>query len=129
MRQLVALSLMQQQSASERLRGVSWAYQAEPSDREVLEALITAVNHDTNVNVRLAAVDALRRFSASPETRRAVVAALPSQTTPLVQVALIDLLVDFKERDATGVLKTLAANQEANNGVRQQAQWALEKLQ
>jgi hypothetical protein len=129
MRQLVALSLMQQQSASERLRGVTWAYRAEPSDREVLGALVTAVNHDTNVNVRLAAVDALRRFAASPETRRAVIEALPSQTTPLVQVALIDLLVDFKERSAAGVLKTLAANQEANDGVRQQAQWALEKLQ
>lgn len=129
MRQLVALSLMQQQSASERLRGVSWAYQAEPSDREVLEALLTAVNHDTNVNVRLAAVDALRRFSASPETRRAVVEALPSQTTPLVQVALIDLLVDFKEREAAGALKTLAANRDVNDGVRQQARWALEKLQ
>ena len=36
MRQLVALSLMQQQSASDRLRGVTWAYRAEPSDREVL---------------------------------------------------------------------------------------------
>ena len=129
MRQLVALSLMQQQSASERLRGVSWAFQAEPSDREVLEALVTAVNHDTNVNVRLAAVDALRRFAASPETRRAVVEALPSQTTPLVQVALIDLLVDFKERSAAGVLKTLAANRDANEGVRQQAEWALERLQ
>ncbi len=129
MRQLVALSLMQQQSASERLRGVTWAYQAEPSDREILGALVSAVNHDTNVNVRLAAVDALRRFSASPETRRAVVEALPSQTTPLVQVALIDLLVDFKERSAEGVLKTLAENRDANAGVRQQAQWALEKLQ
>ncbi len=129
MRQLVALSLMQQQSASERLRGVSWAYQAEPSDREILGALVTAVNHDTNVNVRLAAVDALRRFSASPETRRAVVDALPSQTTPLVQVALIDLLVDFKERSAEGVLKKLVANRDVNDGVRQQAEWALEKLQ
>jgi hypothetical protein len=78
---------------------VTWAYRAEPSDREVLGALVTAVNHDTNVNVRLAAVDALRRFAASPETRRAVVEALPSQTTPLVQVALIDLLVDFKDTE------------------------------
>jgi len=71
----------------------------------------------------------LRRFSASPETRRAVVEALPSQTTPLVQVALIDLLVDFKEREAAGALKTLAANRDVNDGVRQQARWALEKLQ
>jgi len=129
MRQLVALSLLQQQSASERLKGVSWAYRAEPSDREVLEALVSAVNHDTNVNVRLAAVDALRRFASSPETRRAVVDALPGQTTPLVQVALIDLLVDFKERDAADVLRKLAADGQVNDGVRQQAQWALERLQ
>jgi len=129
MRQMVALSLLQQQSASERLRGVSWAYQAEPSDREVLGALVTAVNHDANVNVRLAAVDALRRFAASPETRRAVVDALPTQTTPLVQVALIDLLVDFKDRNAAEALTKLAANRDVNDGVRQQARWALEKLQ
>jgi len=74
-------------------------------------------------------VDALRKFAASPETRKAVVDALPSQTTPLVQVALIDLLVDFKERSAAGVLKTLATSRDANEGVRQQAEWALEKLQ
>ena len=129
MRQMVALSLMQQQSASERLRGVSWSYQVEPSDTEVLGALVTAVNQDPNVNVRLAAVDALRKFAASPLTRRAVVEALPKETTPLVQVALIDLLVDFKERNAADALKKLAANGDANDEVRQQAQWAVEKLQ
>ncbi len=44
MRQMVALSLMQQQSAGERLRGVSYAYQAPSSDTEVLSALLTTVN-------------------------------------------------------------------------------------
>ena len=83
MRQLVALSLMQQQSASERLRGVSWAYQAEPSDREILEALVAAVNHDANVNVRLAAVDALAQvLRRVRRPRQAVVEALPKQSTP-----------------------------------------------
>ena len=129
MRQLVALSLMQQQSASDRLRGVSWAYRAEPSDREVLGALVTAVNHDANVNVRLAAVDALRRFSASPETGRAVVQSLSKQTTPIVQVALIDLLVDLKNPEAAPELRRLSGNETANEGVRQRAQWALERLQ
>jgi len=129
MRQLVALSLMQQQSASDRLRGVSWAYRAEPSDREVLGALVTAVNHDTNVNVRLAAVDALRRFSASPETGRAVLQSLSKQTTPIVQVALIDLLVDLKDPEAAPELRRLSGNETANEGVRQRAQWALERLQ
>lgn len=129
MRQLVALSLLQQQSASERLRGVSWAVRVEPSDTEVLSALLHTVNHDPNVNVRLAAVDALHPFAGSPVTREAVIQALPKQTTPLVQVAIIDLLVDLKEREAEPELRRIAGDTSADAGVRQRAQWALEKLQ
>jgi len=129
MRQLVALSLLQQQSASERLRGVSWAYRVEPSDTEVLSALLTAVNHDPNVNVRLAAVDALRPFAISRATRDAVMQSLPAQTAPIVQVALIDLLVDLKDADAAPELEKVASDGSADSGVRQRAQWALEKLQ
>ncbi len=129
MRQLVALSLLQQQSASDRLRGVTWAYQAQPSDSEVLSALVSAINHDSNVNVRLAAVDALHTFADSPVTRRAAVQALPMQDTPLVQVALIDLIVDIKDRQAATDLRKLVADASVNDGVKQRAQWALEKLQ
>jgi hypothetical protein len=129
MRQLVALSLLQQQSASERLRGVSWTYRVEPSDTEVLAALLTAVNHDPNVNVRLAAVDALRPFAASRATRDAVMQLLPGQTAPIVQVALIDLLVDLKDKQAAPELQRVISDSSADVDVRQRAQWALEKLQ
>ncbi|MCU1336823.1 MAG: anti-ECFsigma factor, ChrR [Bryobacterales bacterium] len=133
MRQLVALSLLQQQSASERLRGVSWSYQVEPSDKEVLNALVTAVNHDPNVNVRLAAVDALRPFTGSPAThlaaRNAVVQALPKQTVPIVQVALIDFLAELKERNAAPELRRLVSDPDIDSGVRKRAEWALERMQ
>ncbi len=129
MRQLVTLSLLQQQSASERLRGVSWAVRAEPSDTEVLDALLAHVNHDPNVNVRLAAVDALRPFASNRVTRDAVMQALAGQTEPIVQVALIDLLVDLKEKDATEELQRVAVDHLADSGVRERARWALEKLQ
>ncbi len=129
MRQMVALSLMQQQSASERLRGVSWAYRVESSDTEVLAALLTTVNQDPNVNVRLAAVDALHAFGSSPVVRSAIVQAIPKQTTPLVQMALIDLLGDLKEKEAVPELRKLANDQAMDAGVRQRATLALEKLQ
>ena len=133
MRQLVALSLMQQQSASERLRGVSWAYQVEPPDTEVWKALVAAVNHDPNVNVRLAAVDALRPYAASPGTRPmtadAAVQALSRETEPIVQVALIDLLVDLKEKPAEQALQRVASDASADAGVRERAHWALERIQ
>lgn len=128
MRQLVTLSLLQQNSASERLRGVSWAYQVEPSDQEVPTALLTAVNHDPNVNVRLAAVDALRPFAGTARVNSAVVQALPNETAPIVQVALIELMVDLREKQATRVLERLASDASADSGVRERAQWALEQL-
>jgi hypothetical protein len=133
MRQLVALSLMQQQSASERLRGVSWAYQVEPPDTEVLKALVAAVNHDPNVNVRLAAVDALRPYASSPATRPmtadAAIEALSHETEPIVQVALIDLLVDLKLKPAEQTLRRVASDASADAGVRERAHWALERIQ
>lgn len=130
MRQLVALSLLQQQgSASERLRGVSLAYQVEPSNSEVLSALVTAMNQDSSVNVRLAAVDALRNFAGSPVTRRAAVESLSQQDTPLVQVALIDLLVDIRDRQAAPGLRKLADDNSVDDDVKERARWALTRLQ
>lgn len=128
MRQMVALSLLQQQSASERLRGVSYAYRVQPSDTEVLSALLTTVNQDSNVNVRLAAVDALHAFGSSPVMRTAIIQSIRKQTTPLVQVALIDLLVDLKETQAAPELQQIASDPQIDAGVRQHAQWALGKL-
>lgn len=129
MRQMVALSLLQQQSASERLRGVSWAYRAPSSDTEVLSALLTAVNQDSNVNVRLAAVDALHAFGGSATMRTAIIQSISKQTTPLVQIALLDLLVDLKEKEAAPELRKLASDEQIDLAVRQHASWALGKLQ
>jgi len=47
----------------------------------------------------------------------------------LVQVALIDLLVDLKDRQAEPELRQLLGNSTADAGVRERAQWALQKLQ
>jgi hypothetical protein len=128
MRQMVALSLMQQQSAGERLRGVNWAYRVESSDTEVLSALLSTVNNDQSVGVRMAAVEALHAFGASPVTRTAIVQSIPKQTSPLVQTALIDLLVDLKVTDAAPALKKLSLDPAVDVSVRERAKAALGKL-
>jgi hypothetical protein len=129
MRQLVALSLMQQQNAPDRLRGVNWAYRVEQTDTEVLAALLNAVNHDPNVNVRLAAVDALRNFSSSPVGRRGLVQALAKQTSPLVQIAILDQIVEQRDKSAAPGVRFLLASQGLNADVKQRAEWALRQLQ
>jgi hypothetical protein len=56
LRQLVALSLLQAQSPSDRLRGVSYSAQITRPDEEVEASLLRAIVHDSNVEVRLSAV-------------------------------------------------------------------------
>ncbi len=129
MRQLVALSLLQQQSASDRLRGVSFAYRVEQSDPQVLSALLTTVNHDPSTNVRLAAVDALRNFTDNPIGRKGLVQALAKQESPLVQIAIVDQIVELHEKSAAPAVQFLLASENLNPEVRQRAQWALKQLQ
>lgn len=127
--QLVALSLMQQQqSPASRLQGVTYAYSMTQPDPQVEQALLYAAGHDSNVNVRLSAVDALERYAADPNVRRALPATLAAQDSPLAQVALIDLVVKSKDRDCASVLRRLANRPEADEAVRQRAQWAIDEL-
>lgn len=128
MRQMVALSLMQQQSASERLRGVNWAYRVEQSDAEVLSALLTTINSDQSANVRLAAVDALRNFDKSPVARKGVAQAILKQTSPLVQIALIDFIGELRERAAVPSLQTLLENPETDPNVRSHVLNAMKQI-
>jgi HEAT repeat protein len=100
----------------------------ESSDTEVLSALLYTVNNDASVNVREAAVEALHAFGASPVTRTAIVQSIRKQTSPLVQIALIDLLVDLKVTDAAPELKKLSVDAAVDVSVRERAKAALGKL-
>jgi len=89
MRQLVALSMLQQQSASERLQGVRWSNREDHLDPQIQSALMHTLRYDGSVDVRLAALDALSRHATQPQVRKGVLDALPEQQSPLVQVAMI----------------------------------------
>jgi hypothetical protein len=102
---LLTVSLLHQESASERLKGVSWSYKLEGRDPVISAALVYTMKHDRNVNVRLAALDALSRDISIPEVHREIIHALPEQASPLMQVALVDLLVQINDRESRDVLQ------------------------
>jgi len=128
MRQLVVLSMLQQQSAGERLQGVSWSRREEQLDPQVLAALLHTLRYDGSVDVRLAALDALGRHGRQPQIHQGIADSLQEQQSPLVQVALIDQLLEWRDPDATQRLQNLRQIPNLNPTVRQRADWAISKL-
>ena len=127
-REMVMLSLLQQTSAAGRLRGVGWSAQIDQPNTQVVTALLDSLAHDANVNVRLACVDALRRFGDDPRVRDGALATLRDASSPLVQIALIDFLVERGDRDATAVLRRLSEDASQDQAVRGRAAWGAEQL-
>ena len=128
LRQLVALSMLDQASASQRLRGVTWSAQIERPDDEILTTLLNTLDYDSSVNVRLAVVDALGLFGDLPLVRERIISSLPRQDSPLVQISLIDLLVELREQRSITVLEELQASPEVHETVRERAELGISEI-
>ncbi|NIO49749.1 MAG: hypothetical protein GTN73_10000 [Candidatus Aminicenantes bacterium] len=87
-RQIAEVSLLRQESLSERLRGIDMTSRVEKSDEGTLEALLRFVSSDADINSRLAAIDALHLLPDYPLIRQEFVHSLSEQTSPLVEIAL-----------------------------------------
>lgn len=121
MYQMVSLSLIDQRSSSERLRGVNWSTRvAEPSEA-LLTSLTNTLDSDPNVNVRIAAVDALSLFRGEPGVVDALTQALSRESSPMVQIALIDLLTVMQERKALEALRQFIEMQNVMPSVKDHA--------
>jgi hypothetical protein len=127
-REMVMLSLLQQSSAADRLRGVSWSSQIDQPNGQVVDALLDALAHDPNVNVRLACVDALQRFGDNPRVRDGVLQTVGDSSSALVQIALIDFLVERGDRAASPTLRRISEDLSQDEAVRGRAAWAANQL-
>ncbi|WP_236648766.1 HEAT repeat domain-containing protein [Spirosoma sp. 209] len=107
MREMMMLSLLENPSATERLRAVSYTKDIGEADSRVVEALLTTLNNDPNVNVRLVTLEALAERAHDPRVREGLVQSLTRQESPLVQVALADVMVKLQEKRSLKPLRQM----------------------
>ena len=119
MSRLFAVSLLQQQSASERLKGVSMSARLDRSDDEITSALLEALKFDPNVNVRLAALDALSGQVSEDPVRAEILTWLPRQNSPLVQLAMIDMLAERRDPPTDQAFEKLMNTEKLNPAVKE----------
>jgi len=128
MRQTLAASLIDQDSASERLQGINMSYALIDPDDKLLDKLLSTLNTDPSVSVRLAAADALYLFHNHPKVKQGLIDSLSLQSSPMVQASLIDLMVSIRERKAVDALKSLLDSEDLNPEIKDRAEQGIQKL-
>jgi hypothetical protein len=121
--------LLERGSVSERLQGVSYGRELsttprdgrtvpDAGDQKIVTALFARLIEDPSVNVRLAALEALRPIATQENRRGQLVAAVSRQDSPLVALSLIDLLLESGTAAARHDLEQLLANDQLDPVVR-----------
>jgi hypothetical protein len=128
MRELMMKSLLQNPSASERIKGISYTSEITTVDKSVIEALLTTLNNDPNVNVRLMTLEALTHYAGNPAVRAGLVESISQQESPLVQAAMADVMLKLQEKNAIKPLKKLLQQKNLNGLVRNKVEAAIARI-
>ncbi len=129
LQQLVTASLLQSRSPSDRLRGVSYGYKSTGPTEETLRMLLDILDHDPNLNVRLAAADALSLVYDQEKSSWRLIESLQRQTSPMLQIALIGILEKKQDQRSLAALRDLVSNQDVEALVKERAGAAIERLE
>lgn len=119
---------LSRRSASYRLQTMGLAAETAAPDPEIVKALFGVLSQDPNANVRLAAVEALSRFSDDPAIRKRLAAELNEQTDPFVQIALIGVLAKDAVPEDRAPLERLLVDPDVQPVVKGAAQKGLTRL-
>jgi hypothetical protein len=128
MRQVMMLSMLQDPSASQRIKAVSYTDDLSKTDAKVVNALLTTLNEDPNVNVRLATLEALTRMAAEPIVREGLVRSITKQDSPIMQSAIADLMVKLQEKSSVESLRELLNKKDLNKMVKINIEKSIQKL-
>jgi HEAT repeat protein len=128
LKQTMMLALLENPSASERMRGVSYTSEIKHADKEVIDALLSTLNNDPNVNVRLTTLDALTHLAGHPEVRQGLVQSITTQDSPLMQSAIADVMLKLQEKSSVKSFKELLKQKNLDHGVRDKIKETITQL-
>jgi HEAT repeat protein len=128
MKEMMMLSLLENPSASERIKGVSFTSEIKSTNKEVVDALFSTLNNDPNVNVRLVTLEALSNLANDPAVREGLVQSIVQQDSPLVQSALADAMLKLQEKRSVTSFKKLLEQKSLDISVRLKIEKTINRL-
>jgi hypothetical protein len=128
LKEMMMLSLLEKESATDRLKAVNLTQDMDQVSKQVTSALLQTLNSDENVNVRLAALDALRPYSKDSQIREALIRSIGKQKSPLVQVALAELMAQLQEKGAIKELEKILEDGETPTDIKKKIQESIQVI-
>jgi hypothetical protein len=119
-------TMLRDESSSYRIQAVNYADDLDTPDENVIDVLVKTLNHDKNVNVRMAAAYALAKYADQQSVCDSLVRSLSQQSDPILQVTLINILVERREKSAVNPIQQIITDENtleevknvAENGVK-----------
>ncbi len=128
LKEMMLLSLLEKESASDRIKAVNLSTEMNQVSKKVTSALIKTLNEDENVNVRLAALEAITFYSKDSQVREALIQSISRQNSPLVQMALAEVMVSIQEKKSVKELQKLMQNEKTPKEVKSKIQESINVL-
>ncbi len=128
LKEMMMLSLLEKESVTDRLKAVSLTEQMSAASEKVTGALLETLNNDPNVNVRLAALDALAPYAHNNHVREELVRSIAKQDSPLVQVSLAELMAQLQVKSSVKELQKIIQSDKMPNDVKNRIKKTIDVL-
>lgn len=128
LKEMMMLSLLEKESASDRLKAVSLTEDLGQASRKVTEALLQTLNQDENTSVRLAALEALKPYGHDSHVREALIRSIGQQQSPLVQVALAELMAALQAKSSVDALKKIMDDERTPGDIKKKIRQSIDVL-
>jgi uncharacterized protein YneF (UPF0154 family) len=128
MRETMLLTMLEKPAATERLKAVNYTQNLDKVDEKVIQALLQTLNNDPNINVRLVTVETLSQLASYASVREGLIQSIPRQESPLVQIALADVMVTLQEKRSVNALQQLLKQENLNDSVKDKLEQSVKIL-
>lgn len=118
-KQQVLLASLQEYTGPQKIEAVYAVSQLGQTGDELIDVLVTTMNSDKNVNVRLAAINALSgMISKNDRVKQALIQSLPLQENPLLQISLIQVLTESGVKEARDEIESMTRSEKTDENVK-----------
>ena len=121
MQQTATMASLSQPTTSQRLKAINIINEQLKSDEKTINILINTFKSDENINVRMAAANALANYPEVEDVRTAFIESLENESDPALQITLINLLTQIQDSRAKKAFEKILENENTIPVVKEQA--------